>query len=70
VALKLQGNMVGPALGAFGKAVIERGHGSWGIYTKSGLGRRDAAHTDVLDGTAPGNLATAFWRIEIAQRGQ
>src|SRR5258708_2364289 len=35
VALNLQRNIVRPALGAFDKTVVERGHGSWGIYTKS-----------------------------------
>src|SRR5947209_18488980 len=37
--LEFQGYVVGPALGAVHKAVVERGHGSWGIYTKSTTGR-------------------------------
>ena len=36
VALKFNGHIVRPALGALDKAVVERGHGSWGIYTKCG----------------------------------
>src|SRR5579862_3608109 len=39
VTLQFQGRVVRPALGAFHKSVIERGHGSWGIYTKIGWGR-------------------------------
>src|SRR5579872_4505181 len=35
VALKFKGDMVWPAVRALDKTVIERGHGSWGIYTKS-----------------------------------
>src|SRR5581483_7048731 len=41
-ALKFQGYVAGPARGAIHKAVVERGHGSWGIYTKSAR-RRSAA---------------------------
>src|ERR1700687_1168357 len=36
VALKLERNIVRPALGAFDKAIVEGGHGSWRIYTKNG----------------------------------
>ena len=34
MTLELECHIVGPALGTFDKAVVERGHGSWGIYTK------------------------------------
>src|SRR5215831_19505815 len=34
VALEFECDVIGPALGAFQKTVVERGHGSWGIYTK------------------------------------
>src|SRR4051794_9602417 len=43
--LKFQGYVVGPALGAVRKPVVESGHGSWGIYTKSA---RDAVPPAVL----------------------
>ena len=39
VALKLERNILRPALGAFDKAIVEGGHGSWRIYTKSGSDR-------------------------------
>jgi len=34
-ALKLKRNVIGPAVGAFAKTVVESGHRSWGIYTKN-----------------------------------
>jgi hypothetical protein len=34
-ALKLQRDVVGPALRALDKTVVKSGHGSWGIYTKN-----------------------------------
>ncbi len=36
VSLKFKRDIVRPSLLAFEKAVIEGGHGSWGIYTKNG----------------------------------
>ncbi|HEV3307189.1 MAG TPA: hypothetical protein VGZ91_12190 [Candidatus Sulfotelmatobacter sp.] len=34
MTLKFERDIVRPALLAFEKAVVEGGHGSWGIYTK------------------------------------
>src|ERR1700739_2663123 len=48
VTLQFQGDVVRPALGAFRKTVIEGGHGSWGIYTKSGSGRSICASMPVF----------------------
>ena len=45
VALEFKRNIVGPALGAFDKAIVERGHWSWRIYTKSALDRSVRALT-------------------------
>jgi len=36
VTLDFESNVIGPALGTFNKTVVERGHESRGIYTKSG----------------------------------
>ena len=35
MVLKFERDIVGPALGAFDKTVVEGRHGSWGIYTKN-----------------------------------
>jgi hypothetical protein len=35
MALQFQRGVVRPAPGALDKTVVESGHGSWGIYTKS-----------------------------------
>src|ERR1700730_17528043 len=43
VALQFQRDIGRPALGAFDKAIVERGHSSWRIYTKSVSNRCGAA---------------------------
>src|SRR5260221_21625 len=39
VALEFQRDIVRPALGTLDKAIVECGHSSWRIYTKSASGR-------------------------------
>src|SRR5581483_461895 len=39
VALNFERDIVGPALGALQKAVVESGHGSWGILQERAEGR-------------------------------
>jgi len=50
VALDFERNVIRPALRAFDKAVIERGHGSWKYYRKKHLNRRPAETAEKSNG--------------------
>src|ERR1017187_1179391 len=69
VALEFERDVVRPSLLAFEKAVVESGHGSWGIYTKTAQpfhfqGNNGGTAMKTFDSFRPGSGRAAARRRE------